>query len=188
MPTAAQIRANRRNAEKSTGPRTATGKQRTRMNALKSGIHAESHIIRGENPDDLARLATEYNLEFHPTTPRQRDLVDTVVRNQWQIRRLDRIETEMWDDSFKDHHRIAAAFGSIENRLERLQRRLHAYERSTERALKELHALQLTASEPDASIGFVPSDAPAARPAIVPDPSPAPASPRPEPRPEAHML
>src|SRR6516162_9808971 len=95
-----QIAANRLNSQKSTGPRTDTGKATSRMNALKSGLHAASHIIRGEDPDSLAQLAAEYNAEFHPVTPRQRDLVDTLVRNEWKIRRLERVETELWEGAF----------------------------------------------------------------------------------------
>lgn len=40
MASIRQIEANRLNAKKSTGPRTAEGKSRSRMNALKSGIDA----------------------------------------------------------------------------------------------------------------------------------------------------
>ena len=36
----ALLEANRRNARKSTGPRTARGKAQTRMNALRSGEHS----------------------------------------------------------------------------------------------------------------------------------------------------
>jgi hypothetical protein len=39
--TAARIEANRRNAKKSTGPRTATGKAQSRMNGLRTGQHSK---------------------------------------------------------------------------------------------------------------------------------------------------
>ena len=41
MATVKQIAANRRNAQKSTGPSTALGKQKSRFNALKHGMTAE---------------------------------------------------------------------------------------------------------------------------------------------------
>ena len=173
--TDAQLAANRANARKSTGPRTDAGKSASRMNALKSGIHAQSHIIRGEDPEALASLAAEYNTEFHPVTPRQRDLVDVLVHNEWKIRRLRAIEADLWDERFDDvaawpappdskayfrrrNHLLSCAFNDeLEKRLENLQRRLHAYERSTTRALKELHQLQASETEPSDPIGFVPS-------------------------------
>jgi hypothetical protein len=40
-----QVAANRRNAKKSTGPKSAPGKQVVRMNALKHGLQAEHVVI-----------------------------------------------------------------------------------------------------------------------------------------------
>jgi hypothetical protein len=60
MATLAQITANRANAQRSTGPRSAEGKSASRFNALKHGIDAASVIIPGEDPavyDSLATLA-----------------------------------------------------------------------------------------------------------------------------------
>src|SRR5215472_12877733 len=87
MSSPIQIAANRRNAQKSTGPRTQSGKAVSRVNAMKSGIYAETLSIRGEYPDELERLTAEYHREFRPATPRERDLVDSMVRNEWFIRR-----------------------------------------------------------------------------------------------------
>ena len=208
MPTDAQLAANRANARKSTGPRTDAGKSASRMNALKSGLHARSLIIRGEDPEALAQLAAEYNAEFHPVTARQRDLVDTIVRNEWKIRRLERLEADLWDERFdaiddwntgsnprlerrRLRHPLSCAFNDeLEKRLENLQRRVHAYERSTARALKELQSRagasvcqpaegpELIETEPSPQeIGFVPS---------TPVPlTPTHPSPSPEPRPPA---
>jgi hypothetical protein len=171
MASEKQIAANRLNSQKSTGPLTDAGKQASRMNALKSGIHAQSQVIRGEDPAALAQLAAEYAAELHPTTPRQRDLVDTLVHNEWKIRRLRAIETDLWEQQFSVNdaiydnpdnprhvrtrkHYLGSAFADLEDRLERLQRRLHAYERSTARTLKQLQELlKSTTSE---QIGFVP--------------------------------
>ena len=50
MATAAQQRANQENAQHSTGPRTAEGKQRSSQNALKHGLCALDPLIPGEDP------------------------------------------------------------------------------------------------------------------------------------------
>ncbi len=157
MATPAQIAANRRNAQKSSGPRTAAGKAASRMNALKSGIHAEELVIRGEYPDELERLTTEYYGEFHPVTPRERDLVDAIVRNEWIIRRMGLVEAQLWghqfqhNDSVRPPDRLALlkrkwplgqAFVAVSGQFERLQRRISALERSTRRALQELAELR----------------------------------------------
>jgi len=49
MATQAQIQANRLNAEKSTGPRTADGKRKASQNALKHGLLAQTMVIAGED-------------------------------------------------------------------------------------------------------------------------------------------
>ena len=45
MSTPKQIAANRRNAQKSTGPRTTAGKAKTRLNPLKHGLTAETIVL-----------------------------------------------------------------------------------------------------------------------------------------------
>ena len=55
MSTAKQIAANRRNAQKSTGPRTTEGKAKTRLNPLKHGL-TETIVLPFENPDDYREL------------------------------------------------------------------------------------------------------------------------------------
>jgi hypothetical protein len=51
MTTQKQIKANRKNAQKSTGPRTGEGKASVSKNAVKHGLFAES-VIKGENEAD----------------------------------------------------------------------------------------------------------------------------------------
>ena len=78
MSSQAQIDANRLNSQKSTGPTSPEGKAVSSLNALKSGIDAQSEIIRDEDPADLKALAAEFLLHFRPTDPNQRSLVDTL--------------------------------------------------------------------------------------------------------------
>ena len=47
MASEAQIQANRANAQKSTGPRTAEGKATVAQNAVKHGLRAEQMVIKG---------------------------------------------------------------------------------------------------------------------------------------------
>jgi hypothetical protein len=54
-----QIEANRRNALRSTGPKTGEGKQRASQNAVRHGLTAETVIIPLEDADDYQNNATE---------------------------------------------------------------------------------------------------------------------------------
>src|SRR5674476_1248347 len=88
MATPAQITANRANAQKSTGPRSAEGKSVSRFNALKHGMDAASIVIPGEDPAGYEALAAHYHGEFRPESPSEIFHVDTMLRADWQKRRL----------------------------------------------------------------------------------------------------
>src|SRR5258708_2463551 len=60
MPTDNQTAANRLNAQKSTGPCSPAGKANSALNALKSGIYAQSLLLPDEKLDDLRTLIDEY--------------------------------------------------------------------------------------------------------------------------------
>ena len=135
MATPAQIEANRRNARKSTGPSSAAGKAVTRFNGLKTGIHAESQVIPGEDPAELEALAANYREQFQPATPLEFFLVDAIVNGDWQLRRLRKLEARLWEREFSGP--VDEPLGPA---LTRLHRRIDAAERSYYRALKELQA------------------------------------------------
>src|ERR1051325_1756579 len=96
MATDKQTEANRRNAAKSTGPRTAEGKARSSRNALKTGLYASGAVIRGENLVALQLLADQFTAEYHPVTPTERSLVDSLAHLEWMLRRFRWLETEIW--------------------------------------------------------------------------------------------
>jgi hypothetical protein len=94
MPTAAQIEANRRNAQKSTGPKTAEGKARIRLNALKHGLRSQTvtRVLPQENPRHLEERTREWVRDFQPRTALERDLVCQAARISCAIERGERIE------------------------------------------------------------------------------------------------
>ena len=143
MATLKQIEANRRNAQKSTGPRTPEGKAISRRNALKTGIDAQAILILGEDKADLEALTADYYQRFAPATPETRCLVDIVIRAEWQLRRLSAVEAELWEHQIeqlpgKEGYLRGHAFSLSDSLFARLQRRIDAAERSFYRALQEL--------------------------------------------------
>ncbi len=97
MATPKQTAANRMNAQKSSGPRTSAGKAASRFNPLKHGIFAIHQIMFDETPEDLAELAAEYHEHYNPADAHERSLVDTLVANEWRIRRMRRVEAGLWE-------------------------------------------------------------------------------------------
>ena len=148
MATITQIEANRLNAQKSTGPRSATGKATSSRNALKSGIHSQSQIIQCEKPEDLEALTAEYFDRFQPATPEERFFVDILIRDDWQLRRLATADAQIWEFKIEGFFHpdketpLGHAFSFADHTFERLQRRINATERSFKSALHELQQLQ----------------------------------------------
>ena len=175
MSTEKQLAANRANAQKSTGPRTSAG------NALKTGIYSESHIIKGESAADLEALTATYDAEYHPTTATQRALVDTLIHNEWLLRRLRRVETDIWNMGIEflkksqfqsKRHLIGDTFSNQQETLALLQRRIDSLDRASHRALKALRQIQV--DEPPSGIQPDDSNQPEPRlpQLITPEPVP----------------
>jgi hypothetical protein len=93
MTSLRQIEANRRNALRSTGPRTENGKQQSRRNALKHGLSAETVIEPLENPEEYRVFEEAVVSEYLPQTPVERELVHRLASLFWRLRRATSIET-----------------------------------------------------------------------------------------------
>jgi hypothetical protein len=64
MATAAQIEANRRNAQRSVGPRTQTGKDRSKLNALGHGCRANILVLPIEDFGEYEQEADAWKLSW----------------------------------------------------------------------------------------------------------------------------
>jgi hypothetical protein len=78
MTSARQIESNQRNARLSTGPITPEGKAKSRANALKHGLAAETLVIDGLQ-NDFAERKTEWAQSIEPSTPEGRFALEAVV-------------------------------------------------------------------------------------------------------------
>lgn len=88
------LAANRANARKSTGPRTAIGKRRVRFNALRDGRRArlfrETIAAKGEDMRIFDQIMEFFRLTIEPQTPRQERLVERLAQAYWcQARRIE---------------------------------------------------------------------------------------------------
>ena len=75
MPTNAQIKANRNNAKKSTGPRTEEGKTRVSKNALKHGLLARDTVLPGEDSADFDSQLSALEADIQPANSLEFELV-----------------------------------------------------------------------------------------------------------------
>jgi hypothetical protein len=77
MASQAQIDANRRNSQKSCGPKTEAGKARAKLNALKHGSHAQTvkRVLPQENAVELDVRISKWINELNPRNDAERELV-----------------------------------------------------------------------------------------------------------------
>ena len=83
---------NRRNAQKSTGPRTPEGKNRSRFNAVKHGMTARTLVLPGEDPDALRERLDSWIGNLQPQNDVEQFLVEQAVQSSWKLDRADRAE------------------------------------------------------------------------------------------------
>src|ERR1039457_6801574 len=88
MATKRQIAANRRNARKSSGPKTPQGKATASMNALRHGLHARKVVISGEEQDEFDQLHAGLQNQYQPQKAEQH-LVDQAAIAQWKLVRAE---------------------------------------------------------------------------------------------------
>ncbi len=119
MTSEKQIRANRRNALKSTGPKTPEGKATVRLNARTHGLRSQEILFPGEDEDALKGLNENLRAELQPVGELENLLLDGIVAAHWRLRRLRRVEAGI----FAWEH-----YGEL---LERAQDEAKIYERSS---------------------------------------------------------
>ena len=93
MSTEKQIAANRENARKSTGPQTLNGKRKSRRNAVRHGLTAETVIDVIEEAADYEALAAAINADFRPATNFELEMIARLISLLWRLRRATAIES-----------------------------------------------------------------------------------------------
>src|SRR5437588_5585203 len=91
-----QIEANRRNARLSTGPVTEEGKRRSRQNALRHGLTAETVIDALEDAEDYAAFEMAVTADYDAQSAVERELVLRLASLLWRLRRATAIESGLF--------------------------------------------------------------------------------------------
>jgi hypothetical protein len=85
--------ANRANALKSTGPRTADGKSRSRLNAVTHGMTAETVVLPHEDAAAFEAERRGWIEDWKPESQTRMALVERAAAQSWRLRRCVRVET-----------------------------------------------------------------------------------------------
>jgi hypothetical protein len=148
MASEKQIAANRRNAEKSTGPTTGAGKAAVARNALRHGLRAEKVLTFDETGGDFQAFLDEQRAAFDPADAIEEQLVERIAFCAWRLRRIYRVEADIIDGCRDNDYRgldeldIGAAFDSCPSEMSVLSRYETALDRAFNRAYLALERRQ----------------------------------------------
>ena len=92
MSTAAQITANRANAEKSTGPKTEAGKTKSSLNAVKTGLTGRTVLLPSEDAAAYQAHLDRMFSQLAPGTDQERSLAQTIADTEWRLLRIPSLE------------------------------------------------------------------------------------------------
>jgi hypothetical protein len=92
-----QMEANSRNARLSTGPTTEEGKKRSRQNALRHGLTAETVITALEDAEDYAAFEMAVTADYDAQSAVERELVLRLASLLWRLRRATAIEAGLFE-------------------------------------------------------------------------------------------
>jgi hypothetical protein len=169
MATQSQIDANRRNAQKSTGPTTPEGRAVVRHNALKHGLTSEVLIPMDEDQPEFDRVCEAFESEYQPVGPTEESLLANLVAAKWRLGRARKEETGLFVkhaiqlEHDSQEYRELARNGRLAmivdldsagpNTLAKISRYEARLERSFYKALSELRRTQeqTKAAEPSAA-------------------------------------
>src|ERR1700757_504123 len=91
-----QIEANRRNARLSTGPVTEDGKKKSRQNAVRHGLTAETVIDALEDAEDYRSFEMAVTADYDAQSAVERELVLRLASLLWRLRRATAIESGLF--------------------------------------------------------------------------------------------
>ncbi len=100
MATNKQIEANRRNAQKSTGPKTSEGKNIARANACKHGLAATTLLyspMRHEDRTEFEEMRNDLIYSWNPVGMKELQLVEMIAGAYARMQRLEKIESGYMD-------------------------------------------------------------------------------------------
>src|SRR5487761_1972775 len=140
----------RANAQYSTGPKSAEGKRRSALNALRHGLTGQIVVMPSEDLAAYRRHVQNFTDEYHPNGATEAQLVQSLADASWRLNRIAALEANVLalsvqgSDEIQDALAIAAAFGQQSKALANLSLHTQRLSRQFERTVTQLRELQQT--------------------------------------------
>jgi hypothetical protein len=98
-----QTKANRVNAKKSTGPRSASGKAASAKNAIRHGLLSESATMSNEDPAEFAKHVESLVEALKPVGALELQLSRRIAELSWRLARVRRLEVGVLEEGVHRH-------------------------------------------------------------------------------------
>ena len=175
---------NYQNSLRSTGPRTAAGKQRSALNAFKHGLSGNHLVMQQHEFAAYAQHTAKMLRDLKPVTEPEKQIAQKIIDLNFRVNRITAIENNMLnfdmstnEPDFEEDEGIARMMGQarawkkdaqsfeILGRYEsRLSRQLLQYQKELER-LQAVHATSVALSQPTETATLNPESASFGKPA-----------------------
>src|SRR5580704_3855838 len=147
---------NKANAQKSTGPRTEAGKQRSSLNALRHGLTGQTVVLPTEDHSAYERHSQSFLAEYRPKDATETQLVQSLIDTSWRMNRAAAVETNLFslgiiemEDRLRANHpeaeaalAMAMAFREQMRALANISINSQRLARQFERTLAQLRQIQ----------------------------------------------
>jgi len=140
MSSTAQITANQKNAQSSTGPRTAEGKQNSSQNALKYGLTAKDVVLSFEGPSAFEALRAGLVDQWHPATNGEHLLIDEIAAATWRMMRVEAAQNGFFEMEQQSGCSVTAIL--LSDAIRKFQKYASTYRRAAESAGRRLQQFQ----------------------------------------------
>ncbi len=92
MATDAQIAANQKNAQLSSGPTSDTGKAKSCLNAVKTGLTGRTVLLPRDDAGYYEAHVADFFKRWDPTSDDERNLVQSLADTDWRLLRIPALE------------------------------------------------------------------------------------------------
>ncbi len=156
MPTEVQIAANKKNAQLSTGPTSETGKAKSSLNAVKTGLTGRTVLLPGDDAEAYQKHVDSFFDRWKPTNDQERNLVQSLADTEWRLLRIPALEMGVYaigrlefasefaneDEAVRKHLIEAKVFLTYRKDLNNLSIQESRLRRQRERDTETLEELQ----------------------------------------------
>ncbi len=148
---------NKKNAQHSTGPKTAAGKKQSSLNALRHGLTGQIVVMPSEDLEAYQSHLQSFSDEYAPKGATESNLVQALADTSWRLNRVAALETNLLTlgmtnpspfsnapQQVQDAMSIVAALESQSKALSNLSMHSQRLSRQFERTVTQLRDLQKT--------------------------------------------